>query len=104
MIISREDVNWVFERVNGRCFYCGMRLERSNYGLIDGSGAWEICNFVPVLPEAKPRRDNLVPACIICETVKGELYPWEFDARRFRPGDECPNNYMLCFPSGLVSD
>ncbi len=98
MIYTDEDVNWVFNRMGGRCFYCSMRLSRENFGLIVERGAWDIDNFIPLSRNGAFRRDNWVPSCIICETVKGELFPWEFDAPRFRQRDECPNNYIRGVP------
>ncbi len=40
-------------------------------------------------------RENWVPACIACDTVKGECFPWEYDSRRFLQGDENPDNYII---------
>lgn len=98
MIHAEEDILWVFNRIGGRCFYCGMRLSFENFGRIAERGAWEIGNFIHVSREGESQRDNWVPSCIICETVKGSLFPWEFDARRFRQGDESPNNYIKSVP------
>lgn len=88
-----DEIKWVFERTEGRCYYCGTHLELSNRGLIAVGGSWDINYFIPTLDKGERRRENWVPACITCDTVKSECFPWEFDARRFRPDDENPDNY-----------
>lgn len=40
-----EDVNWVYDRTEGSCFYCRIRLSFRNYGIVGNKGAWEIDHF-----------------------------------------------------------
>jgi 5-methylcytosine-specific restriction endonuclease McrA len=94
MAYTKDEVKWVFDRTGGRCFYCGMTLVFENYGLLPERSAWEVNYFIPKLDNGERRRENWVPACISCDTVKGECFPWEFDSRRFLPEDENPDNYI----------
>lgn len=92
MSYTQEELRrWVFSRTKGHCFYCGRPLVYCNYGLIAEYGAWELNAFMPVAKE--PRRENLVCACVMCETEKGRSLPWDFHSK-FEHGDENPENYI----------
>ncbi len=88
------EIKWVFNRTAGSCLYCGTSLVLGNYGLVAEAGAWDINCFIPRPSQGEQRRDNLVPACVLCDALKGGHLPWEFDAHRFREGDENPDNYI----------
>ena len=95
MTYTKEDINWVYVRMGGRCFYCGILLSFEQFGLAGEPRAWDINDFIPAAKNGESCRDNWVPACISCSTIKGELFPWEFDARRFKHKDEQPHHYIL---------
>ncbi len=92
MSYSKHEIQWVFERMKGHCFYCGMQIIMSNYQLAAQQGAWAINNFIPA-QRIIEHRQNWVPACLTCHAEKGQCFPWEYDPARFRPGDKDPDNY-----------
>ncbi len=94
MAYTADEIKWVYDRTDGRCFYCGEHLMLDCYGSVADRGAWDIDDFIPTLHKGERRRENWVPACIFCESVKGKLLPWEYDSRRFLTGDENPDNYI----------
>jgi 5-methylcytosine-specific restriction endonuclease McrA len=94
MAYTDEEIKWIYDRTDGRCIYCGTRLVFDNYSLLAAQGAWDVNYFIPKLNNGERSRENWVPACITCDTVKGECFPWEYDARRFLQGDENPDNYI----------
>lgn len=93
MSYTDEDRNWVYDRTGGHCFYCGIQLSFSNYGLVGERGAWEIEHFIPIASNGAHQPYNWVPACVGCNTAKADLLPWEFDPR-FRQGDRDPSHYI----------
>jgi len=95
MAYTDDAIKWVHNRTGGRCFYCGKPLTLPHHDLIAEWGAWVINCFIPQSKNGADCRENWVPACFLCNTVKGACLPWEFDSRRFRQGDENPDNYLL---------
>lgn len=94
MPYSDEDRNWVYDRTNGKCFYCGKQLSRINYGKVGNKGAWEVEHFIPIRSNGAHQPYNWVAACIDCNTRKADLLPWEFDPQRFGQGERDPENYL----------
>ncbi len=94
MAYTEDDVNWVYDRTGGRCLYCGMALSFKNYGAVGAHGAWEIDHFVPLASRGADQPYNWVAACVGCNTAKSDLFPWEFQPRRFRRNDRDPDNYV----------
>jgi 5-methylcytosine-specific restriction endonuclease McrA len=94
MAYTEEEVNLVYDRTGGRCFYCGKQLSFKNYGAVDEKGAWEIDHFIPRASYGAHQPHNWVPACVPCNTEKGDLLPWEYDPDRFVQGDRNPDNYL----------
>ena len=86
-------VNDVYDLTAGRCFYCEKRLSFHNYGRVGERGAWEIDHFIPFARRGRDGIENFVPACIGCNTEKGNLMPWQYD-ERFEVGDRDPGNYL----------
>jgi 5-methylcytosine-specific restriction endonuclease McrA len=89
-----EELNDVYDRTAGYCFYCGIKLPFVNYGRVGEKGAWEVDHFIPVASGGAHQPYNWVPACISCNTEKADLLPWQFDPQRFRLGDRDPENYL----------
>ena len=94
MAHTNGDVNWVYDRAEGHCFYCGIQLSFKNYGDVGQKGAWEIDHFIPIASNGADQLYNWVPACVNCNTEKADLLPWEYDPDRFRRGDREPDNYI----------
>lgn len=94
MAYSDDDLNWVYDRTGGRCFYCRISLSFANYGAVGKRGAWEVDHFVPVVSNGAHQPYNWVPACVDCNTRKSDLLPWEFDPSRFKRGGRNPDNYL----------
>lgn len=61
----------VYDRTAGRCHICGKQLARCNYGKHGQRGAWEIEHSVPRARGGSDHGNNLYPACIRCNRVKG---------------------------------
>lgn len=59
----------IFVRTNGHCAYCGKELEFS--------GDWHIDHMIPKYQEGG-RGDNLIAACVICNSRKQNQNPDEF--------------------------
>jgi len=76
-------LDWVYDRTGGYCRYCGKKIYWSNYGRLDGRGAWEVDHSVPVSLGGTDYLRNLWPACIDCNrdkgTMKGSQYMRLFD-------------------------
>ena len=83
MAYSEAEVNLVYDRTNGRCFYCGVQLSFKNYGKVGEKGAWEIDHFIPIASNGAHQPYNWVPACVECNTAKSGALPWEFSPDTF---------------------
>ena len=93
MAYTDEVLNDVYDMTQGYCLYCDMKLSFINYGKVGKRAAWEVDHFIPIRSNGPHRMDNLVPACVHCNTVKSSYLPWHFDPERFLPGDRNPANY-----------
>lgn len=93
MSYTNDELNDIYDRRSGTCFYCGIRLSFVNYGKVGQKGAWEVDHFIPVASKGTHQFYNWVAACIDCNTQKSDLLPWELDPGRFGQGDRDPNNY-----------
>jgi 5-methylcytosine-specific restriction endonuclease McrA len=89
-----DDVEWVYARTDGRCFYCDKEIVLDNRGVLHARGAWVLDHFIPFSRGGSDETYNLVPACIDCNTQKSDLMPWEFDPETFANGDRDPDNYL----------
>lgn len=89
-----DEVNLVYDRTGGYCFYCDKHLSFKNYGTVGRKGAWEIDHFIPISRNGAHQRYNWVPACVNCNTEKSDLLPWEYDPDTFRYRDRDPENYI----------
>jgi 5-methylcytosine-specific restriction endonuclease McrA len=94
MPYSDEEINWIYDRTSGRCFYCHKRLSFKNYGEVGAFGAWEVDHFIPIASRGADQPKNWVPACIECNTAKSDFLPWEFDPYRFDKSVRDPDNYL----------
>lgn len=59
----------VFNKSNGRCWYCGKRLDFSDF---------HIDHYYPLSLNGSNAHKNLVPACPPCNLKKKDKKPWEW--------------------------
>lgn len=89
-----DELNFIYDRTEGRCFYCGMQLSFTNYGKVGNKGAWEVDHFIPIASNGAHQLSNWVPACVHCNTEKSDSLPWDFEPDRFEQGNRDPENYI----------
>jgi 5-methylcytosine-specific restriction endonuclease McrA len=94
MSYTENELNDIYDKTFGYCFYCDMKLAFTNYGRVGSRGAWEVDHFVPKRSRGIHNTYNWVPACVHCNTVKSCILPWHFDPYRFIQGDRDPSNYV----------
>ncbi len=70
MAFSDEQLNWIYDRTNGKCHICGKQVFFVNYGNPNGKGAWEVEHSVPRAKGGSDYLRNLYPACIKCNRAK----------------------------------
>jgi CRISPR/Cas system Type II protein with McrA/HNH and RuvC-like nuclease domain len=75
---SDEDLNYIYDKADGHCYYCDKKIDWSNYGRPGEKGAWSVDHMRPVSRGGTDHLNNLVPACITCNSSKGDLKPSEF--------------------------
>ena len=73
MAYSSEQLNWIYDRTDGRCHICRKRLAFSNYGRLGSRVAWEVEHSNPRAKGGSDRLNNLFPACIPCNRAKGTM-------------------------------
>lgn len=66
-----EKLTDIFERTDGHCHLCFIRLTFSNYGRFGSRGAWEVEHSIPRANGGTERLNNLYAACIVCNRAKG---------------------------------
>jgi 5-methylcytosine-specific restriction endonuclease McrA len=69
MMFSRHRREIVFNKFDGKCAYCGCKIEIENY---------HIDHFVPTALKGDSSIDNLNPACSDCNLSKHSLSIEEF--------------------------
>ncbi|MCK6512131.1 HNH endonuclease [Myxococcota bacterium] len=94
MSYNNDELNWVYDRTGGYCFYCGIKLAFVNYGKVGNRGCWEVDHFIPLASNGAHQPYNWVPACVDCNTRKSNLLPWHFMPDRFSQGERDPENYL----------
>jgi 5-methylcytosine-specific restriction endonuclease McrA len=65
---TRERLRDIFERTDGHCHICGIRLVFSRYG---HPGGWEVEHSIPVSSGGSDRLSNLYAAHMVCNREKG---------------------------------
>ena len=73
-----EELSYVYEKNNGYCWHCGIKLAWSNYAVTGARGAWEVDHSVPLSRGGTDYLQNLVPSCISCNRSKRELTSREY--------------------------
>jgi 5-methylcytosine-specific restriction endonuclease McrA len=75
---SDDDLNYIYNKTGGYCNYCEKKIDWSNYGKPRRKGAWTVDHMRPVSRGGTDHMNNLVPACVPCNSSKGDLRPREF--------------------------
>ena len=70
MVLTTEELNFIYDRTSGRCHLCAKKLAFKNYGAIGTPAAWEVDHSNPRARGGTNRRSNLLPACISCNRSK----------------------------------
>lgn len=65
----------VWQKTDGHCSYCGVRLNPFERAAVDG---FTIDHVIPSARGGSDELDNLVPACRRCNCNKGKLTPEEW--------------------------
>jgi len=73
MNLSAEERIAIFERTDGRCYYCKKQLAYDNYGKIGARGSWEFDHKIPRSQGGSDEPSNLVAACVGCNRDKSDL-------------------------------
>src|SRR5580658_2913501 len=79
MNLSDEELQEIFVKGEGHCFYCRSPIDMDRYGS-SGSGGWEIDHYVARSEGGTSDLSNLVPACRTCNRGKGMRHGRSFDA------------------------
>ena len=83
--LDDEAINYVYEKTDGYCNYCGKKLSFKNYGKLGNHGAWEIDHSKPKSKGGTDYLRNLVPACVACNrdksTTRGSSYKKYFEPK-----------------------
>lgn len=69
---TEDELNYIYEKTDGYCYYCGKKLSFQNYGIHGAKGSWHVEHKVPVSKGGTDSMNNLVPACIDCNAEKGD--------------------------------
>ena len=68
-----EELSYIYDKSDGYCWHCGIKLAWSNYAVMRARGAWEVYHSVPLSRGGTDYLQNLVPSCIPCNRDKGDL-------------------------------
>lgn len=87
MPFTDEQIEYVYHKTGGYCYYCKKKLSLSNYGKNGNHGSWHIDHSKPKSKGGTDYLRNLVPACIECNMDKstrhGSYYKSKFEYATF---------------------
>ena len=83
---SRERLQAIFRKTDGRCRYCGKQLAFPNYGRVGRRGAWAVDHSVSKANGGSDHGNNLYASCVDCNQDKGATNGASYKARRRRRG------------------
>ena len=72
-----ETLNFIYDKSDGYCHYCGKRLAWTNYGSPEAKGAWEVDHGVPLSRGGSDHMRNLWAICVECNREKCDMTQWE---------------------------
>lgn len=73
MNLSEEEYLGIFQKTEGRCYYCRKQLAYDNYGVVGARGAWELDHKIPRSQGGSDHANNLIAACVGCNRDKSDL-------------------------------
>ena len=65
-----EELNIIFDRTSGHCWFCKHPLKWSHYGDRSFAMGWEVDHRVAVANGGTDDISNLIPACWTCNNAK----------------------------------
>lgn len=66
-----DELNAVFDRMGGTCWFCKCPIRWRNYGRRDVPMGWEVDHRVAIANGGTDDIANLIPACWTCNNFKG---------------------------------
>ena len=80
MKYSDEKLNKIYDKRNGYCSFCEIKLSFNNYGHKDicARGAWEVDHGNPESLGGVNDLRNLQPSCSLCNRRKGNMTTAQF--------------------------
>ena len=73
MSYTTERLRKIYDRTDGRCHICAIKLSFANYANAAGRAAWEVEHSRPRANGGSDHGNNLYPACISCNRSKGTV-------------------------------
>jgi len=70
MSYDKGELRMIYDRTDGRCHVCRMKLCFVNYGVTEGRAPWEVDHSVAKARGGSDRISNLLPACPSCNRSK----------------------------------
>lgn len=78
MPYTDEELNYIYDKTGGYCYYCGKKLAFTNYGKPKRRGAWEVDHSNPISRGGTDYYRNLFPSCIPCNRSKRDRTRQQF--------------------------
>lgn len=69
---TAADLRRIYETANGRCRYCGVKVERPSFARLRPRG---FDHVVPMVLGGQHTPSNLAVACVSCNRRKGRIHP-----------------------------
>ena len=73
-----DELNYIYDKSDGYCHYCGKKLAWTNYGSPGEKGAWEVDHGIPLSRGGTDYPKNLWAICVECNREKGTMNPSEY--------------------------
>jgi len=70
MNTTRKQLRKIYDRTSGYCHICHKKLAFKNYAKFGEKACWEIEHSIPKAQGGTDHRNNLYPACIVCNRKK----------------------------------
>lgn len=70
MAFDRQQRRAIYDRTDGHCHICYIKLSFENYGIVGGRAAWEVEHSRPRVLGGTHHGNNLYAACIPCNREK----------------------------------
>lgn len=71
---DKQKLKRIYDKTGGYCHICKKKLSRTNYGVYDAKGAWQVDHSKAKANGGTHHMNNLYPACIPCNQEKGTLH------------------------------